>query len=120
MTPRLVPLRIPAGWTVVVNSFVEIDDPHALGQAERDALLSQDLLQLRAGDLILDLGWTPDGDADGAYRLELVRGDWEETLLRFQAPAAETMRHAVELCLGQLARDADPASLQALLAQDRP
>jgi hypothetical protein len=112
---RLVPLRIPAGWTVIVNSFAEIDDPRALTDAEREALLAQDLLQLRAGELILDLGWSPEGDPSGRYRLELVRGDWDDTLLRVEHPSAEFMRNAIDLCLGELARDADPASLQRLL-----
>jgi hypothetical protein len=115
MGRRLVPLRIPAGWTVVVNSFAEIADPRSLTDAERQALLAQDLLQLRAGDLILDLGWTPEDDASGRYRLELVRGDWDDTLLRVEHPSAEFMRNAVDICLGELARDADPASLQHLL-----
>jgi hypothetical protein len=97
---QLVPLRIPAGWTVVVNSFAP---------GER----SQDLLQLRAGDLILDLGWTPEGDANGRYRLELTEGD--DTVLRFEQPSAELIRDAIDLILGELARDADPASLQRLL-----
>jgi hypothetical protein len=98
---RLVPLRIPSGWTVVFNAFVEIEDARALDEAEREALLSQDLLQLRAGDLILDLGWGPEGDAGGRYRLELARGDWDETLLRLEHPSAALMRDAIDLCLGQ-------------------
>jgi hypothetical protein len=112
---RLVPLRVPSGWTVVFNAFSEIDDPRSLTDAERQAHLAQDLLQLRAGDLILDLGWTPEGDAAGRYRLELVRGDWDDVLLRLEHPSAEFMRDAVDVCLGELGRDADPASLQHLL-----
>ena len=115
MARRLMPLRIPAGWTVVANAFAEIDDPRSLTADERRALLAQDLLQLRAGDLILDLGWTPEEDAGGRYRLELVRGDWDRVLLTLEHPSAEFMRNAIDLCLGELARDADPATLQDLL-----
>ena len=93
---RLFPLRIPAGWTVVVNSFAE--------QSR-----SEDLLQLRAGDLYLDLGWTGD-----RYRLELTEGD--ETHVRLETPSADAIRDAIDLILGELPRDADPASLQRLLA----
>jgi hypothetical protein len=112
---RLVPLRIPAGWTVIANTFAELDDPGALSEEEQRAHLAQDLLQLRAGALILDLGWVPEGDPAGHYRLELVRDNWNETLLRLEQPSAAFMRDAVDLCLGELARDADPESLQALL-----
>jgi hypothetical protein len=112
---RLVPLRIPAGWTVVANTFAEIDDPRELSGDDQRAHLAQDLLQLRAGELILDLSWVPEGDPEGRYRLELVRDNWNETLLRVENPRADFMRHAIDLCLSELARDADPASLQALL-----
>lgn len=97
---RLVPLRIPAGWTVVVNSFVE---------DATDELLSEDLLQLRAGELHLDLGFSR-----GRYRLELTEG--ETTHVRLEHPSAEYVRAAVDLILAELARDAEPASLQRLLA----
>jgi hypothetical protein len=113
---RLVPLRLPAGWTVVTNAFVELDDPSTLTEAERTAHLAQDLLQLRAGDLILDLGWVPDGDPNGHYRLELVRGNWDQTLLRLEHPSPAYMRDAIDLCLGELARDADPEALGPLFA----
>src|SRR5687768_8372727 len=112
---RLVPLRIPAGWTVVANTFAEIDGAQELSAEEQRAHLAQDLLQLRAGELILDLGWVPEGDPAGRYRLELVRDNWNETLLRLENPDAAFMRDAIDICLGELARDADPASLQALL-----
>ena len=97
---RLVPLRIPAGWTVAVNSFVE--DPG-------DEQLSEDLLQLRAGELYLDVGWS-----GGRYRLELTEGD--ATHLRLEHPSPEYIREAIDLILAELARDADPGSLQRLLA----
>jgi hypothetical protein len=96
---RLVALRIPAGWTVVVNAFVEVPDEESL---------SEDLLQLRAGDLYLDLGWSR-----GRYRLEL--SDSETTHVRVELERADHARHAIDLILTELARDADPAGLQRLL-----
>jgi hypothetical protein len=93
---RLVPLRIPAGWTVVTNAFAE---------DARD----EDLLQLRAGALHLDLGWSGD-----RYLLEL--SDERATHVSVENPSADYMREAIDLILGELARDAEPASLQRLLA----
>jgi hypothetical protein len=94
---RLIPLRIPGGWTVISNAFAE------------DAR-GEDLLLLRAGPLHLDLGWT----SQSTYRLELVEGDTVH--LRVENPSAAYMRDAIDLILGELARDADPASVQRLLA----
>ena len=112
---RLVPLRIPAGWTVVTNAFVDIEDPGALTKDEQAAYLAQDLLQLRAGNLILDVGWTPDGDPAGRYRLELVEAGWARTFVRLEHRSAGFIREAIDLCLAELARDADPESLEQLL-----
>jgi hypothetical protein len=94
---RLIPLRIPAGWTVIANAFTE---------DARD----EDLLLLRAGALHLDLGWT----SQGTYRLELTEGDTLHA--RVESPSTDYMRDAIDLILGELARDADPSSLQRLLA----
>jgi hypothetical protein len=91
---RLIPLRIPAGWSVVTNSFTE---------DARD----QDLLQLRAGTLYLDLSWTA-----GRYRLELTGPDVVH--LRVESPDTGYMREAIDLILAELARDADPGSLRRL------
>jgi hypothetical protein len=93
---RLVPLRIPAGWTVVTNAFAE---------DARD----EDLLQLRAGALHLDLSWSGD-----AYRLEL--SDEETTHVSVENASVDYVREAIDLILGELSRDAEPASLQRLLA----
>jgi hypothetical protein len=94
---RLIPLRIPAGWTVISNAFA-------------DGARDEDLLLLRAGPLHLDLSWT----SQRTYRLELTEGDTIH--VRVENPSTDYMRDAIDLILGELARDADPASLQRLLA----
>lgn len=67
---ELQPLRIPAGWTVKYNTFSEYD-PEKDG-AEYSYELQEDLLQLANKNLLIDLGWYPNGDVDGSYKLFLV------------------------------------------------
>ena len=68
---KLQPLRIPTGWSVKYNSFTEYDPDDA---AEHFDELCEDLLQLENGDLLIDLGWYPEGDITGQYRLYLLDG----------------------------------------------
>ncbi|ADP34120.1 hypothetical protein [Bacillus atrophaeus] len=81
--PNFLRLRIPAGWTVDYITIKDTD-PKAL-EASDDAWLfdfSQDLLQIshkpKTKNLLLDVGWYPDGDPTGSYGIELIKNeDWE-------------------------------------------
>ena len=75
---QLQPLRIPTGWTVAYNTFFDVDPtPEAVGSEL--TLFTQDLLQLRhdGADILIDLGWTPEGQFDdGAFHLQVYRTDF--------------------------------------------
>ena len=72
MQPPLQCLRIPTGWHVNYNEFREVNP-----SGDRDDL-KEDLFQAyHAGaNRLLDLGWYPDGDAGGAFRVEVYSGDF--------------------------------------------
>jgi hypothetical protein len=89
--PNLQPLRIPAHWKVTYNEFREADpgdDEAAM------AYLCEDLLQVTCGEtnVLVDLGWYPDGDPKGCYIVQAYRGDFHgEQLMHVEAadrPAA--------------------------------
>ena len=67
---ELQPLRISTGWKVAYNMFSEYD-PDTDG-SEYAYELCEDLLQLSNNNLLLDLGWYPQGDITGSYKLYLV------------------------------------------------
>ncbi|MCY7918128.1 MULTISPECIES: hypothetical protein [Bacillus] len=79
--PNFLRLKIPAGWTV---DYITLKDtePKTL-EANDDAWLfdfNQDLLQIshKTKNLLLDVGWYPEGDPTGSYGIELIKnGDWE-------------------------------------------
>ncbi|WP_254438624.1 hypothetical protein [Paenibacillus sp. DCT19] len=88
-------LKIPAGYAVTYNKFYDVDP---ILSADRDYFIenwgffTEDLLQIvkmkiskgkwvipeREDTQLFDLGWYPDSDINGYYRLELVDGDWNE------------------------------------------
>ncbi|MCY7759486.1 hypothetical protein P8833_17880 [Bacillus inaquosorum] len=79
--PNFLRLRIPAGWTVDYISLKDTD-PKTL-EASDDAWLfdfNQDLLHIshKTKNLLLDVGWYPEGDLTGCYGIELIKNeDWE-------------------------------------------
>ncbi len=74
--PNFLRLKIPAGWTVDYIT-VKDTDPESL-EANDDAWLfdfNQDLLQIshKTKNLLLDVGWYPEGDPTGSYGIELIK-----------------------------------------------
>ena len=119
----LIPLRIPSGWEVRFNNFVEIHSPASLGPEDRDAYLTQDLLSVRstapaaypAGGYVLDVGWSRDGDPAGFYRLAVLAEGRELPAVRLESPSADVIRDAVAVCLNRLNEGATPELIQRLL-----
>ena len=111
----LVPLRIPAGWAVVFNIFVETADVAALSPADRDGYLSADLLsieQLRfAGGrwetdrdgVLVDLGWSTPGDPAGEYVLTVLLGGWHGPQATLRSRSADRIRRALDTAFAELA-----------------
>lgn len=80
-TFELQPLRIPAGWFVSYNTFSEYDP--GTDSEEYCFELCEDMMQLKNKNLLIDLGWYPEGDIKGNYKLSLVDAAKE---LPFETP----------------------------------
>jgi len=79
---RLVPLRVPGGWKVDHNSFFAVDTQVDSEYHQIIAkYLVEDLAYIHNLDQSVDqmihieLGWYPDMDLSGKYRLNIVRGN---------------------------------------------
>lgn len=76
---RPVPLRVTAGWRMVINNLVDIrpeDDVEITGMplgSSKWQFFLDDLLYLNYERFGLDLfvGWFPEGKPQGTYRIEL-------------------------------------------------
>lgn len=107
---KLLPLRIPAGWTVGYNKFTDTD-PETLS-ADDEVWLSafnEDILQIycklkrernkhiEKQELTIDLGWYPDGDPDGEFVLRAILDrDWYDPLLEFSSRSKDEIVKTLE------------------------
>ena len=109
----LQPLRIPGGWNVMFNQFASLD-PETLPPDDRRWLFFfvEDILyiytdhtrkrnkQVETQRLAIDLGWYPDGDPEGAFRLEAILDeDWENPLLTFESRSRQEIVDTIECWL---------------------
>ncbi len=75
MKLKLVPLRIPTGWTITLNDFTEsLPKKFTHDNYEHRWEFKEDILQLSSKykKQIIDLGWYPEFNVDGQYKLMLV------------------------------------------------
>lgn len=82
VTAPLQPLRVAPGWRIDYNEFREADldtdsDPTAWQMRKEDMFHAT---QEKRGR-ILDLGWYPEQELDGCYRLVVLVGDFQAPLL---------------------------------------
>lgn len=126
--PRpLVPLRIPTGWVVGFNRFVDLD-PDDLDPDEADAHLSQDLLWIEQvgfgepgwrrfeGRWTMDVGWYPDADVTGTYRLVVLPGTWDDPTATFEGRDWRAVAAAMDLAFAAIGRGDTLARIRAILA----
>ena len=107
------PLRIPGGWTVLYNKLEDLE-PEELPPDDRGWLFSfnEDILhiyttarrkrnkQVETQKLVLDLGWYPDGDPSGSFRLEaILNDDWINPLLTFSSRSKQESVDTLEYWL---------------------
>ncbi len=96
---HLQPLRIPSGWTIMINKLEDIE-PEELSPEDKIWLYAytEDILymytnmsrkknkELETQTLVIDLGWYPDSDPKGTFRLLAILNDnWENPLLEFSS-----------------------------------
>lgn len=89
----LMPLRIPMGYAICFNKFSDVEPIPCKsedGFIDNWEYFTEDILQIArmqlvdgvwglpsSGKLIIDLGWYPDSQISGQYRLVQVNEYWE-------------------------------------------
>ncbi len=109
----LQPLRITDGWTVKHNRFYELEPKGELiieGVTNNDGwlLFDQDLLQMEHGKrkVFLDLGWYPDENPNGNFRVVLIReSDWENPLFRHESKDKDEIVEVINNILTNVTSD---------------
>jgi hypothetical protein len=112
--PPLFPLRIPSGWAVIFNIFVDLSTSEEINKELADRYLSDDILsieQVRLVDgrwqtisdgAIIDLSWTKPGDPNGLYSLNILRGNWDEPVAEFRHHDGQQVAMAIERVFKEL------------------
>jgi hypothetical protein len=93
---KLQPLRILGGWTVEFNNFYECEPDNCY---DFDAYFVEDLLQFTNNkfNLVLDLGWYPNSDKNGTYKLFLIKNyNWENPLEYFESRDTKAIVDKIE------------------------
>ena len=111
MNTVLMPLRIPSTWAILHNSFGD-EDPIVRDESiVNSEYYNEDLLWIQRiqptstnwvtdpNGHILDLGWYPDADPKGTYRITLIRGNWSNELLKYESKERQKIRAIIERCL---------------------
>jgi hypothetical protein len=121
---KLYPLRIPSGWAVTYNAYfadtaMEVENNRILNSEyfKEDLLMIQQL-KLDQGTWVvddsgwlIDVGWYPDSDPTGAYRLTLVRGGWDEIIFQVVRKKGSDIQQLIDEMLDDLARKGSVQSI---------
>jgi hypothetical protein len=130
MYTKLVSLKIPGGWAVIHNSFGDEDLVVRNGAIVNDEFYNEDLLsiehlQFNGTDWVteqkghvLDLGWYPESDPQGHYRLTLLRGDWNNVVVQFESRDREKIRYVIERCFDLVTQGVDDQDISRLIELD--
>ncbi len=112
---HLQPLRVPGGWTIDYNKLENVE-PMELDELDSLWLFAftEDILlmhttschkrngKIEQQKLILDLGWYPDGEHNGAFLLQAILNDnWIKPLLQFQSKSKDEIIKMLEQWLFQ-------------------
>jgi hypothetical protein len=101
---QLQPLRIPAGWHIVCNHFCDIEpgaNIYVDGLPDGDVweLFLQDLLLMEHAhlNLALDLGWVPEADLNGKYKLTLIKNeDWDSPIAFYESLSKDDIASKID------------------------
>ncbi len=116
---NLQPLRIPANWTILQHKLMNIE-PEKLNKNDDKwlTMFVEDILQIERHlkrkinkkveqqKLIIDLGWYPDGEPSGNFRLvAILNNNWEFPLLQFTSRSKKEILETLEYWLFEIFDD---------------
>ncbi|GGI11621.1 hypothetical protein [Gottfriedia solisilvae] len=99
---KLQPLRIPSGWEVTYNTFLEIDPSNIKQDEEWFMIFTESLFQAiyKSRNILIDLGWYPEGDPNGNFGIELIKNyEWEKPLESINSKDKDEIIEKLELLM---------------------
>lgn len=105
----LQPLRISGGWYIIQNKFIDIEPSSIISEDDRLWFhFTEDILQLKhkQRNIIIDLGWYPDIDPNGNYRVVAVSNeDWENPIDRFESRSKKEITNKIEYLIKKFSQN---------------
>jgi len=106
--PPLVNLNLGNGWHTAYHQLYDLDPEAAEDFQFGDMsvwsfVFVQDLLQLKheGKKLLVDVGWYPEGDKTGSYKLVLLEGNekegfnWDNPKIEFQTISLDELKNKI-------------------------
>lgn len=127
MYHQLFPLKVPSGWAILKHSFGDEDPIVVNGAIVNDAFYSEDLLSIEPlrfdgtswftdeSGYVLDLGWYPEADPQGCYRLTLLKEDWNHIVSQFESRNRYEIHQLIERCFDLITQGLDEQHISTLL-----
>ncbi len=105
----LQPLRITGGWDIIQNKFLNLEPSEIVDEDDRLWFhFTEDILQLRhkSRNIVIDMGWYPDIEPTGNYRIVAIKDeDWETPLDRFESRSKEEITAKIEQLIKQYSQN---------------
>lgn len=129
MYPKLVSLNIPSGWAVTHNSFGNEDPIFHEGRIVNEQFYNENLLVIQpikfdatGGTLdqegyCFKLGWFPHANAQGSYRLMLLRGNPQQVVAEFYSKDRNEIRQVIEQCFHLILQNVGEKDIEWTLNQ---
>ena len=114
---NLFELKIPSLWMVVYNSFYKeetiIEDNIIVNNlAYKEDILSIEKVKIEderyindTSSYCIDLGWYPDSDPNGKYRLVVLKGDWNNIVEEYQSKSQQEIAELINQLLDKYQYD---------------
>ncbi|NET31804.1 MAG: hypothetical protein F6K19_07350 [Cyanothece sp. SIO1E1] len=131
MYEKLFSLKIPSGWAVIHNSFGDVEPIIQDGSIVNDEFFNEDLLSIEAiqfdgsywqvdkNGYTLDLGWYPEANPDGFYRLTLIRGSWDHIVAKCESKDRYQIHRLVERCLELITQGSEDLEISRQIKFDQ-
>ena len=128
MYQKLIPFKIPSGWAVIYNSFgyeepIIVNKRIINDEFYNEDLLSIELIKFNGDNWItdennytIDLGWYPEADPNGNYRLVLLKEDWDNIIVEIESKHHQKIANVIEQLFDLISQGVDDKQIKELIS----
>lgn len=130
MYHKLISLKIPSSWVVIHNTFSDESPKIENGIIVNDKFYNENLLSIEQmyfngqnwkidpQGYILDLGWYPEANPEGFYRLTFLKSNWENIIVEVESKKHYVIEYFIERCFNLILQGTDDRQIAQIITQD--